>query len=166
MKHRTLSHCRSGRAIDIIFIVLVLGALAYGLMWIMKTAGKAGQEYGQAMVNAQDSALQLKCATNMRSIWQGLQLAATSEGHYPESKADLIYWAGDSRLFRCPDPNGGEYIYLPPKRMDSDVPTLLVFEPNAVHDPNKCMTLLSTGEIGLMPLDRIRAILQQRHDTR
>lgn len=166
MKHRTRSHFRSARAIDIIFIVLVLGALAYGLWWIIKTAGQAGEDYSHALINAQDSATEFKCKTNLRSIWQGMQLSATSEGHYPETKEALIHWAGDPRLFRCPDPNGGEYIYLPPKRIDSAVPTLLVFEPNAVHDPNQCMVLLSTGEIRLMPVEQIRAALKQRRNTR
>lgn len=155
---------RSGRAIDAIFIVLVLLGLGYGVYWIIKAGGQATQEYGTGMVNTQNKSMTLSCQMNMRSVWQTLQVAAASDWKYPESLADLKAQAGDSRIFRCPDPNGSDYVYLPPKRMDSDTPTIILYEPNPTHN-GQCNVLLSTGELTQMPLEDLKRYVPKMAGT-
>lgn len=150
-----LSHFRKGRIIDLVFIALVLFGLGYGIHWIIKAGGKATKDYGTAMVNTRDKSMTLSCQSNMRSIWQSLQVAAASDWEYPKTMADLQSQTGDSRVFHCPDPNGSDYVYLPPKRIDSDTPTIILYEFSPVHN-GKCNVLLSTGEITQITLDDLK----------
>jgi len=149
------SNFRKGRATDVIFIALVLLGIGYGIHWLIKAGGKATEDYGTAMVNTQNKSMTLSCQMNMRSIYQMMQVAVASDGKYPESMADLKSQSGNSRLFLCPDPNGSEYVYLPPKRIDSDTPTIILYEPNPRHN-GQCNILLSTGEIGQMPPEELK----------
>lgn len=162
MKGRLMKAQRSwfakGRAIDTIFIVLVLGGLGYGVYWIIKAGGQATHDHGTAMVNTQNKSMAMSCQMNMRSIWQTLQVAAASDWQYPESIADLKRQAGSSRIFHCPDPNGSDYVYVPPKRMDSDTPSILLYEPTPVHN-GQCNVLLSTGELGQVSLEELRQLV-------
>lgn len=146
---------RKGRAIDTIFIVLILLGIGYGIHWIIKAGGKATQEYGQGMVNTRDQSMALSCQMNMRSIFQLLQVAVTTDWAYPESYSDLKNLGGDSRLFHCPDPNGSEYVYVRPRQVDSDKPEILLFETNPVH-LGQCNVLLTSGQIVQMPPDDLR----------
>ena len=149
------SSFRKGRIIDVVFIALVLFGVGYGIHWLIKAGGKATKDYGTAMVNTRDNSLTLSCQSNMRSIWQSLQVAAASDWEYPKTMADLISQTGDSRVFHCPDPNGSDYVYLPPKRIDSDTPTIILYEPSPAHN-GQCNVLLSTGEITQLPLDELK----------
>ena len=151
----TGSRFRKGRAIDTIFVVLVLAGLGYGVYWIIKAGGQATEQYGTAVVNTQNKSMALTCQMNMRSIWQTLQVAAVSDWTYPKDLADLKRQAGNTQIFECPDPNGSEYVYVPPKRLDSDTPTIILFEPNPVHN-GQCNVLLSTGEITQLPLEDLK----------
>ncbi len=148
----TRRSCGGGSAIDILSALLGVGLLAWGGWWIFKTMGRAGEQYADGMISAQNRSTEVVCQMNMRSIWQGLQIAVTSEGTYPENKQDLIRVCGDARLFHCPDPNGGQYRYLPPRRIDGERPVILLFDPNAVHDDRHCV-LQSNGQIGLLTHD-------------
>ena len=112
------------------------------------------------MSAAQHTTAEIECQMNMRTIWQGLQLAVNAEGSYPDSKSELIRWCGDARVFRCADPNGGDYHYVPPRGIDSDQPNIIVYEPNAVHDGH-CSVLLTNGQIGMMRPHEIKAALAQ-----
>ncbi|MCH8194371.1 MAG: hypothetical protein IIA65_10205 [Planctomycetes bacterium] len=154
----TRRSCWGGSAIDILSALVGVGLLAWAGWWIFKTMGRAGQQYAEGMISAQHRSTEVVCQINMRSIWQGLQMAATSEGTYPESKSDLIRWCGDPRLFHCPDPNGGEYRYLPAQRVDGSRVVVLLYEPNAVHDGRRCV-LLSNGQIGLLTGDEFKRAL-------
>jgi hypothetical protein len=157
MTHKR-SKFRKGRVIDTLFIALVLGGLGYGVYWIIKAGGKATEQYGTAMVNTQSKSMTLVCQSNMRSLFQMMQVTVASEGKYPESLADLKDQVSDSRLYHCPDPNGSDYLYLPPGRTDMDTPTIILYESSPVHN-GQCNVLLSTGEIGQMPLEELNNIL-------
>ncbi len=135
---------------DMIFIILVLGLLGCGIWWIIKTVGQSGQQYSRALINTSDSAVTMKCQMNMRSIWQSLQVYAVSEGEYPDAGQAFRRVCGDLRLMHCPDPNGGDYVYIPGQRVDDTAVRVLVYEPNAVHD-GQCNALLSNGQIGQIP---------------
>ena len=49
-------NARGGTIINIITAVVFFGLIALGIMWIMKTAGEAGQQYTTAMVGTRDKA--------------------------------------------------------------------------------------------------------------
>lgn len=158
------SRFREGRVIDTLFVVLLLGGLAYGVYWIIKAGGQATEQAGTAVVNTQNKSMTLSCQMNMRSIWQTLQVAAVSDGRYPEDLPDLKRQAGDSRLFKCPDPNGLEYVYVPPKRIDSGRATIILFDPKPVHN-GQCNVLLSTGEITQLPLVELKQYVPNWTDS-
>jgi hypothetical protein len=145
---------------DIVFITLVLVLLGCGIWWIIKIVGQSGQQYSKALINTSDSALTMKCQMNLRTIWQNLQIYSISEGQYPESEQAFREVCGDLRLMYCPDPNGGNYVYVPPERVDGTALRVLVYEPNAVHD-EQCNALLSNGQIGQIPPAELKAMLVQ-----
>lgn len=151
---------QGGSTTDIIFGILVVGLLACGLWWIIKTVGQAGQQYSKALINTSDSAVTMKCQMNLRTIWQNLQIHSISEGQFPDSAQGFKRVCGDLRLMHCPDPNGGDYVYIPPGRLDDEAVRILVYEPNAVHD-GQCNALLSNGEIGQIPPEQLKALLKQ-----
>jgi hypothetical protein len=133
--------------------------MGYGLFWIMKRAGQAGEQYSEAMINTRDSALGLQCQMNMRSIGQSLQTYLIANGTYPPSMQELKQWCGgNSRLFKCQDPNGGEYIYIPPKRVDVPDHTIILYEPNTVHE-GKSSVLFANGQVGLLTHEQIGILL-------
>ena len=79
---------------------------------------------------------------NLRSIAQTLQTYAVSNEAFPASQQELVDFAGyGSKLFHCPDPNGGEYIYIAGHRSDDSAPTVVVYESKPVHN-GKCNVLL------------------------
>ena len=149
-----------GSTTGIVFGILLVGLLCCGLWWIIKTVGLSGQQYSKALINTSDSAVTLKCQLNLRAIWQNLQVYTVSEGKYPDSAQGFKRVCGDLRLMHCPDPNGGDYAYIPPKRVDDDTPRVLVYEPNAVHD-GQCNALMSNGQIGQIPPEELKAMLSQ-----
>jgi len=152
--------CQGSSTTDMIFITLVIVLLGCGIWWIIKTIGQSGQQYSKALIKTSDSAVTMKCQMNMRSIWQCLQVYTVSEGRYPESGQAFRHVCGDLRLMHCPDPNGGDYVYIPPKRVDDTALRVLLYEPNAVHD-EQCNVLLSNGQIGQIPPAELKFILRQ-----
>jgi hypothetical protein len=124
--------------------------------------GQAGQQYTQAVVNARNNATGMGCQMNLRSVWQVLQANVAAEGTYPETRQELGNLCGDSRLLRCPDPNGAEYVYLPPKRVDSATPQVVLYEPKAVHN-GRCSVLLSDGRLGFLSPAELETALGQGH---
>ena len=104
---------RGGTIINILTGVIFFGLLAMGILWIMKTAGEAGKQYSTAMINTQDKSLTLACQMNFRSIAQSLQVYAIGNESFPASQQELVSYCGTSKLFRCPDPCGVDYVYLP-----------------------------------------------------
>ncbi len=138
---------RGGTIINVITGLVILGLIGYGVYWIMKTTGEAGQQYATAMVNTHNKASSLSCQMSLRSIAQTLQTYAISNEAYPASQQELVDFAGyGSKLFHCPDPNGGEYIYVPGHRSDGSGPAVLVYESKPAHN-GKCNVLLSDGQI-------------------
>ena len=131
---------RGGTIINIITAVVFFGLIALGIMWIMKTAGEAGQQYTTAMVQTQDKAAAVSCQMNLRTIGQNLQMYAISNEGFPANQQELMNFCGNTRLFRCPDPNGAEYIYIPGQRGDMPDTNVLVYEPKPVHN-GRCNVL-------------------------
>jgi hypothetical protein len=150
---------QGGTIVNVITALIFFGLIAYGIYWIMKTTGEAGKQYATAMVNTHDKATTLTCQMNLRSIGQTLQTYAISNEAFPASQQELVSFAGyGSKLFHCPDPNGGEYIYIAGHRTDASAPTILVYESKPVHN-GKCNVLLSDGQIvSLTPEELQQAI--------
>ncbi|MBM4027503.1 MAG: hypothetical protein FJ280_19165 [Planctomycetes bacterium] len=63
-----------------------------------------------------------------------------------------------SKLFRCPDPNGSEYVYVPGSRGDAAAPGVLVYESKPVHS-GKCNVLLSDGQIVALTPEELQQTL-------
>lgn len=157
---------RGGTIINIITAVIFFGLIALGIMWIMKTTGEAGQQYTTAMVRTQDKATAVSCQMNLRSIGQNLQMYAISNEGFPASQQELVDFCGDTRLFRCPDPNGADYIYIPGQRGDMPGTNVLVYEPKPAHN-GKCNVLLLNGQTAtLTPEELMQALEMMRTQRR
>jgi hypothetical protein len=149
---------RGGAIINILTGVIFFGLLAGGVLWIMKTAGEAGKQYGTAMVDTKHKSMTLACQMNLRSISQCLQTYAISNERFPESRQELVSYCGSSKVCRCPDPCGVDYVYVPGAGGDMPPTTVLVYEPKAVHD-GKCNVLFATGEIASLTPEELKPVL-------
>ena len=155
---RKKSH--GGTIINIITAVIFFGLIGLGVWWVLKTMGEQSEQYTEAMVNTQHQAVTLKCQTNLRTIWQNLQIYAISNEKFPETQEELEQFSSNSRLFQCPDPEGEKYIYIPGQNQDSPPQNILLYEPKAVHD-GLCNVLRVNGQIeSLTPEDLKVAITQ------
>ena len=151
---------RGGTITNIITGLVFFGLIGYGVYWVMKTTGEAGQQYATAMVNTQKKASALECQMNLRSIGQTLQAYAVSNEGFPATQQELESYAGyGSKLFHCPDPNGSAYIYIPGRRTDATLNTVLVYEDKPVHN-GKCNVLYLDGEIAALSPEELQAALQ------
>jgi hypothetical protein len=150
---------RGGTIINVITVLVIFGLIAYGIYWILKTTGKAGQEYMTAVVNTHDKSLNIACESNLSAIYKTILTYAIGNEGYPPDQQELVSFSGyGSKLFHCPDPNGGEYIYVPGHRPDASTPSILVYETKPVHS-GKCNVLLSDGQIGQLTPDELQQAL-------
>ncbi len=157
-----------GAVINVISAVIFFGLLGLGVWWVVKQWGQASEQYTGAMIDARNDAWSVNCQMNMRTIGQNIQMFAISNEGLPESLAELRRWSGNSDLFRCPAPDGAEYVYIPGQTSEMSASNILVFEPNAVHDGCASVLLLG-GTVGFLTPDqldqalaRIKAELQAR----
>jgi prepilin-type processing-associated H-X9-DG protein len=154
---RTRLH--GGTIINAITILIIVGLVGFFVYWVIKQTGQAGQQYMTGMVNTQKKATTLSCQMNLRSIHQTFQTYAISNEAYPDSQQALVDFAGyGSKLFHCPDPNGGEYVYVPGHRPDASAPSILVYESKPVHN-GKCNVLLSDGQVVPLTLEELQQAL-------
>ncbi len=108
---------RGGTIVNIITALVFFGLLGYGIMWLIKGFGEAGEQYSGAMVQAKLDATSVTCQSNLRTIGQNLQMYAISNGTFPESLEELIEFSGNTRLFECPSPEGGQTELLTPEKL-------------------------------------------------
>jgi hypothetical protein len=150
-----------GTIINISVALIFFGLIAFGVLWVMKTAGNMGQQYTEAMSNTKLKAVDVKCQTNLRAIWQNLQVYLVSNGSFPESQEALEQWSGSSsRLFQCPDPNGPKYVYIPGQNENMPGQNILLYEPKAVHN-GRCHVLRLNGQIDALTPEELQIALQQ-----
>ncbi len=155
---RTVRHACGGTIVNILTALIFFGAIAFGILWVMKQFGQAGQQYSQAMVDTSDRASALKCQMNMRSIFQSLQLYAIENDAYPSSQEELVRYCGDSRLFHCSEPNAPMYVYIPGQRGDMAPTNVLLYEPAPIHE-GKCTVLFAGGQIALLAPDELKQVI-------
>jgi len=153
-----------GTIINILTALIFFGLLGFGIMWVMKSFGEAGQQYGQAMVGAREDAISVECQMNMRAIGQNIQMYAISNEGFPESQEDLVQFGGNSRLFKCPDPNGVEYIYIPRQRPGMPPENVLVYEPKPMHN-GRCSVLLLGGQFGFVTPEELEQAIARTMAT-
>ncbi len=156
----TRARGHGGTIINVITVLILFGLVGFVVYWVIKTTGQAGEQYMTGMVNTQKKATTISCQMNLRSIHQTLQTYALSNEAYPDSQQALVDFAGyGSKLFHCPDPNGGQYIYVPGHRPDASAPTVLVYESKPVHN-GKCNVLLSDGQIASLTPEELQQAIQ------
>ena len=151
---------RGGTIINVITAIIFFGLLGLGAWWVVKQWGQATEEYTGAMIDAKHDALSVKCQANMRTIGQNIQMFAISNDGLPASLEELRQWSGSSELFRCPAPDGSDYVYIPGQTQDMPGSNILIFEPNAVHDGH-CSVLLLGGTVGLITPEQLEKALAQ-----
>jgi prepilin-type processing-associated H-X9-DG protein len=149
-----------GTIINVITGLIFFGLIGFGVYWVIKQTGQASGQYMTAMVNTKKKATTLACEMNLRSIYQTLQTYAISNESFPASQQELVTFASyGSKLFHCPDPNGGEYLYLPGHRTDDAAPAVLVYESKPVHN-GKCNALFSDGQIVSLTPEELQQALE------
>jgi len=149
-----------GTIINVVTAIIFFGILILAVSWVVKQWGQATEQYTGAMINAKHDALSVKCQMNMRTIGQNIQMFAISNDGLPESLEELRQWSGGSELFRCPAPDGAEYVYIPGQSGRLSDSNILVYEPNAVHDGH-CGVLLLGGTVGLLTPEQLEKALDQ-----
>ena len=145
-----------GKLVGIVISLIILGLLGFAAWWIIKSAGDAGSQYGEALVDTRRRAIALQCQLNLRSIWQNLRMYAADNESFPPSLEALVQWGADPQLLRCPAPDGQKYVYIPGQNEDSSGGNVLVYEPNAAHD-GRCNLLRLDGQIELRTADQVQA---------
>jgi hypothetical protein len=155
----TAARTRGGAIINIITALVFFGLLGLGIWWVIKTTGEAGQQYTNAMIETSHKASALKCQTNMRTIWQNLQMYAISNESFPASQKELMNWCDNSRLFHCNEPNAPEYVYIPGQTGDMPAANVLLFEPAPVHD-GRCNVLFLNGQMELLAPEELKRVIE------
>lgn len=150
---------RGGTIINVLVGIIFFGGMAMGIWWIFKQVGDAGQQYTTGMINTTHRASDLKCQTNMRSIWQSMQAYAISNDEFPGSQERLIEYCGYSRLFRCDEPNAPPYVYIPGQRPDMPPTNVLVYEPQPVHEGRSTVLFLG-GQIALLKPEELKPAVE------
>jgi hypothetical protein len=149
-----------GTIINVITAIIFFGLIALGVLWVIKNVGEAGQQYTEAMVGAENKALNVKCQTNLRAIGQNIQIYAMSNDSFPPSLETLIEFSGSTQLFQCPDPNGSKYVYIPGQNNNMPPTNILVYEPKPVHN-GRCNLLRLNQQIELLSPEELQQALEQ-----
>jgi len=149
-----------GTIINIVFAVIFLGLLAFGVLWLIKSFADVGEQYGNAMVETRYNAMTVKCQTNLRAIGQNIQIYAVSNEGFPPSQQELMEYSGSTQLFRCPAPDGEKYVYIPGQSGGLSPLNILVYEPKPVHD-GRCSVLRLGGQLELLTPEELQQAVAQ-----
>jgi len=156
-QHRNLP---GGTIVNIVVAIIFFGLLGLGTWWVIKGLGEATGQYTGALIEAKQSAITIQCQTNLRTIWQNLQVYALEQGEFPSSSQALLELCESSQLLACPGPDGAKYVYIPGQTSDMSPQNILIFEPNAVHD-GRCNVLRLNGQIELLSPEQLRQAVAQ-----
>ncbi|HEC02751.1 MAG TPA: hypothetical protein ENI81_04350 [Phycisphaerales bacterium] len=149
-----------GTIVNIITAVVFFGLLGYGIMWLIKGYGQAGEQYAETMVQAKHDATSVKCQMNLRTIGQNIQMYVISNGTLPASLEELIDFSGSTQLFKCPSPEGEQYKYIPGQGGNCPDSNVLLFEPKAVHD-GRAGVLRLGGQVELLTPEELQQAVNQ-----
>jgi hypothetical protein len=148
-----------GTIINVLFAIIFFGLLASVVFWVIKSFGQMGAQYNKALVQATENASVLKCQMNMRSIWQCVQSYIAENDNLPPSQEELVRVCGDSRIFRCDDPNGKPYVYIAGQQLTMPESNLLVYEPVAVHQ-GRAVAIFRSGRIDLLDPNALKQAVE------
>jgi hypothetical protein len=148
-----------GTIINILSALVFFGLLALGILWLLKSWGQAAGDYGAAMVNTSEKASALKCRINMDSIWKCIQTYSIENDSLPASREELVSFCGDSRVFRCDEPNGLPYAYIAGQRLNMPGSNVLVYEPVAVHQ-GRAVVLRLGGRIDMLDPNALKQAIE------
>jgi hypothetical protein len=154
------SYRTGGTVINIITAVIFFGLIVFGVMWVMKQTGEQVEQYSQGMVTAQNKATTTSCQLNLKSIYTNLQMYAIENNQFPDSLEEIVSWSGDSRLYKCPDPDGQEYIYIPGQRLNSPGSNIIMYESEPVHNGG-CNVLRVNGAIDLISPEELEIAIRE-----
>ncbi len=149
-----------GTIINIITAIIFFGLIALGVLWVIKNVGQAGQEYTEGMIRTENKAITVTCQTNLRAIGQNIQIYAISNDSFPPSLEALIEFSGTTKLFQCPDPEGGKYVYIPGQNNNMHPTNILVYEPKPVHN-GRCNVLRLNMQIELLSPEQLQQAVEQ-----
>ncbi len=147
-----------GTIINIVTALIFFGVLGYSIMWLIKGFGEAGEQYGEVMIQAKLDATSVSCQMNMRAIGQNLQMYAISNGTFPASLEELMEFSGNTRLFKCPSPEGEQYEYIPGQGGNASDQNIVLFEPKAVHD-GRAGVLRLGGQTEMLTSEQLEEVL-------
>ena len=153
-------HLNGGTISNLIFALVFLVLIGLGIRWIIKNMGQASEQYTQTMIDTKYTAEAVKCQTNMRAIFQNIQMYALSNEGYPSSQQELVQWSGNTRLFKCSSPDGGQYVYIPGQNGSMSPENVILYEPEPVHD-GRCSVLRLGGQIELLTPEELQQALAQ-----
>ena len=153
-------YLHGGTIINLLVALIVLGLIGLGIRWVVKNLGQAGQQYTQTMIDTTYAAETVKCQTNLRTIAQNIQIYALSNEGFPPSLEELIQWSGSTQLFKCPAPDGGEYVYIPGQNSGMSPANVLIYESKPVHN-GRCSVLRLGGQIELLSPEELQQALAQ-----
>ena len=149
-----------GTIVNIVTALVFFGLLGYGIMWLIKGYGQAGEQYAETMVQAKHDATSVSCQMNLRTIGQNLQMYAISNGTLPGSLEELIDFSGSTKLFKCPSPEGEQFKYIPGQGGNASDQNVLVYEPKAVHD-GRAGVLRLGGQVELLTPEELQQAIDQ-----
>ncbi len=147
-----------GTIVNVITALIFFGLLGYSIMWLIKGFGEAGEQYGEVMVQAKHDATSVSCQMNMRAIGQNLQMYAVSNGTFPASLEELMEFSGNTRLFKCPSPEGEQYKYIGGQGGNASDGNIVLFEPKAVHN-GRASVLRLGGQTELLTSEELEEAL-------
>jgi hypothetical protein len=151
---------RGGTIVNIVTALVFFGLLGWGIMWLIKGFGEAGQQYTETMVQAKHDATSTTCQLNMRAIGTNLHFYAASNGTFPASLEELMEFSGSTQLFKCPSPEGEQYKYIPGQGDNSPDANIVLFESKAVHD-GRASVLRLGGQLELLTPEELQQAIDQ-----
>ena len=150
-----------GTIINVITGLIFFGLIGYGVYWVMKTTGQAGQQYVTAMVNTKKKATTLSCQMNLRSIAPDPPDLRDQqrEPTRPASRNWSISPATAPSCSTAPTRTAASTSILPGHRSDDSAPTVVVYESKPVHN-GKCNVLFSDGQIVPLTPEELKQALE------
>lgn len=149
-----------GTIVNVITALVFFGLLGFGIMWLIKSYGQAGEQYAETMVQAKHDATSVKCQMNLRAIGTNLHMYAAANGTYPGSLEELMRFSGSTQLFKCPSEDGQQYKYIPGHGGNSPDSNIVIFEPKAVHD-GRAGVLRLGGQVELLAPEELQQAIDQ-----
>ncbi len=146
--------------VNLFVIALFIGLFGFGIWWVIKSLGQAGEQYTGAVVQTKLNAESVECQNTLRVIGQNIQMYSLTNEGFPDSLDTLADWAGDSRMLHCPAGDKQPYVYIPGQRPDMRGENILVYEKQPIHD-GKCGVLLLSGRVTLLTPQQLQIAVTQ-----